>query len=61
VPDVVGLTVDDAQARLDAKGYDSTVSGGGFFGPDGSDTVAEQDPPAGAAVAGGATIHLRVD
>jgi len=61
VPDVVGLTLDEAQATLDAKGYDSTVSGGGFFGPDGSDTVAEQDPPAGATVGGGATIHLRVN
>ena len=61
VPNVVGLSVDDAQATLDARGYDSTVSGGGFFGPSGSDTVAEQDPPAGATVGGGATIHLRVD
>ena len=60
VPNVVGLTVDEAQSRLDAKGYASTVSGGGFFGPDGSDTVAEQDPAAGATVGGGATIHLRV-
>jgi beta-lactam-binding protein with PASTA domain len=61
VPDVVGLNVGEARSRLASAGYDSDVSGGGFFGPDDGDTVAEQTPHAGAAVGGGATIHLRVD
>jgi PASTA domain len=60
VPNVVGMTLDDAQARLSSAGYENDVSGGGFFGASGGDTVAEQDPPAGATVGGGATIHLHV-
>jgi hypothetical protein len=60
VPDVIGLSVDDARSRLGAAGYQTTVDGGGFFGPSGGDTVAEQEPAAGATVGGGATIHLRV-
>jgi beta-lactam-binding protein with PASTA domain len=61
VPNVVGLTVDDAQSKLRAAGYDSDVSGGGFFGANGDDHVSEQDPAAGAVVGGGATIHLQVN
>jgi hypothetical protein len=61
VPNVVGMTVDDAQARLSAGGYESTVSGGGFYGAEGGDTVAAQEPSAGATVGGGATVHLRVE
>jgi hypothetical protein len=60
VPDVVGLRLDDARSRLEASGYDSDVSGGGFFGPSGDDTVSSQLPQAGATVGGGATIHLTV-
>jgi beta-lactam-binding protein with PASTA domain len=32
VPNVVGLQLDAAQARLDARGLDSDITGGGTFG-----------------------------
>ena len=60
VPNVVGMTLDDASDTLSAHGYSVDPHGGGFFGPDGGDTVQSQDPQAGAVVGGGATIRLDV-
>jgi hypothetical protein len=60
VPNVVGMTLADATAALAAKGYRVDARGGGFFGPDDADTVNSQEPEAGAAVGGGATVTLDV-
>ena len=61
VPDVVGESLTEAEAALQDAGYESDVLGGGFFGPSGDDRVAEQDPQAGAALPGGASVRLRVE
>jgi beta-lactam-binding protein with PASTA domain len=61
VPDVTGASVEEAQSALRRAGYETEVHGGGFFGPSGRDTVVEQDPRAGAALPGGATVEVRVD
>lgn len=58
VPDVVGATVGDAEDRLTDAGYVVRVTGGGFFGPSDGDTVVDQDPAAGAALPGGATVTI---
>ena len=61
VPDVVGVSLTEAEAALRDAGYESDVLGGGFFGPSGDDRVAEQDPQAGAPLPGGASVRLRVE
>lgn len=61
VPDVVGETVDDAERTLRDAGYGVRVVGGGLFGASGDETVVDQEPAAGAAVGGGATVTLDVD
>jgi beta-lactam-binding protein with PASTA domain len=59
VPDVVGKTLGEAKAELADKGYEVNVTGGGFFSsPSDDDTVDSQDPPAGTAVSGGATVTV---
>lgn len=61
VPNVVGMTLGDARDTLTSHGYRVDAVGGGFFsGPSDSDTVSDQDPPAGAVVGAGATVTLDV-
>jgi beta-lactam-binding protein with PASTA domain len=61
VPDVIGTSLEEAEAVLGRAGYEVDVVGGGLFGPSGRDRVVEQDPRAGAVLPGGATVRVRVD
>ncbi|MBX5441319.1 MAG: PASTA domain-containing protein [Solirubrobacteraceae bacterium] len=61
VPDVVGVTLAEAEETLGAAGYAVDAVGGGFFGPGRGDTVVEQDPAAGTELPGGATVTVRVE
>ncbi len=61
VPDVVGASLADAEAALHDAGYEIEVRGGGFFGPSSDDRVASQDPQAGAALPGGASVRVQVE
>jgi serine/threonine-protein kinase len=58
VPDVVGLPVDEAVARLDDEGLDANLTGGTSDEPVG--TVFEQDPAAGATLDEGSTVDVGV-
>ncbi len=61
VPDVVGMTLGDARAKLGAAGYQVNATGGGFFdGPSDGDTVKRQDPAPGTVLPGGATVTVDV-
>jgi beta-lactam-binding protein with PASTA domain len=63
VPDVVGDTLDEAIAALDAAGFGHTVRGGGVFGivDESNWDVVAQDPQGGARAGDGATVHLDVE
>ena len=55
MPDVVGLSVDDAQALLDEAGYTSVVRGfGELFG----EGVKETEPAAGEKLKKGEEVTL---
>jgi len=56
LPNVVGLSIEEAQQRLDAAGFDSTV-GDPVDSPEAEGIVAAQDPGAGN-VAGGTTVTI---
>jgi hypothetical protein len=61
VPDVVGRTLDDATAALEADGLDvQAVDGGGFFDAlrDGPKRACATSPAAGADVAPGTTVEV---
>lgn len=61
VPDVVGHTLDEATAALQAAGLGvRTVDGGGFFDVfrGGPRRACATSPPAGAAVAPGTTVEV---
>jgi hypothetical protein len=59
VPNVVGMTVGDARAELEGRGYRVLVTGGGLFSdPGDGDTVNSQDPRPGTEYAGGATVTV---
>jgi hypothetical protein len=63
VPDLAGIPLDQAEARLDDLGLGHSESGGGLFGvivP--SDwNVCDTAPPAGATVRRGSTVELSID
>lgn len=61
VPDVVGVTLGEAEVSLRDAGYNVDAVGGGFFGPSRNDVVAEQDPAPGTELAGGAIVTVRVE
>ncbi|MCR2762618.1 transglycosylase domain-containing protein [Microbacterium sp. zg.B48] len=56
LPNVVGLSIPEAQQRLDAAGFDSAV-GEPVDSPEAEGIVAAQDPGAGS-VAGGTTVTI---
>lgn len=61
VPDVVGLTLAEAEQALDDAGYAVDIDGAGFFGPSDGDPVVEQDPAAGTELAAGSTVTVRLE
>ena len=63
VPDVVGRSPDEARSALKGKGYAADVSEDSFLCVLDSSVcrVTAQDPPAGATLALGETVRLRID
>ncbi|MGW1291548.1 Stk1 family PASTA domain-containing Ser/Thr kinase [Streptomyces sp. NPDC002533] len=60
VPDVSGLSVEDATAELEAEGLKAEVLPGRIHSPEAEGDVAEQSPGAGTEAAEGDTIQLTV-
>src|SRR5688572_28066256 len=60
VPNVVGMTYDDAAKRLTTDGFRSSTGEQRFHASAPAGTVLEQDPPAGSVEGKGAEIVLHV-
>ncbi|SCF89601.1 Stk1 family PASTA domain-containing Ser/Thr kinase [Streptomyces sp. Cmuel-A718b] len=60
VPDVTGLSADEATAELEAEGLKAEVLPGRVHSPEAAGDVAEQSPGEGAEAAEGDTIQLTV-
>ena len=60
VPNVVGMTYDEAAKRLTTDGFRSKTGEQRFHASAPSGTVLEQDPPAGSVEAKGAEVVLHV-
>ncbi len=60
VPDVTGLSVEDATAELEGEGLKVQVLPGRVNSPEAAGNIAQQSPGAGAEAAEGDTIELTV-